>query len=102
MIVAEADREDEARERDDRREREVDLAGTDDEGEPDRQQDQRRQGGGEGRVDVGREEDARRQVHEQEQQADEHADDRQALDPAETGWCSWWQQDQAVCCNSMR
>ena len=43
----------------------IDLAGADDEGQPDREQDQRRQRREEGRVDVGLQEHLRRRVHEQ-------------------------------------
>ena len=67
LVLLEQDREDEARERDHRGEGEVDLAGADDEGEPDREQDERRQGREEGRVDVGGQESLRGGVHEQRQ-----------------------------------
>ena len=57
---------------------EVDFAGPDDEGEAGGEQDQRRQGGEEGRVDIGRKKHFRRQVHEQRQQQHIDDDDRQA------------------------
>ena len=78
IVFLEEHREDEAGERDDRREAEIDLAGADDEGQPDRKQDQRRQRGQEGRVDERRQEDLRRRVHEQAEQEQEDDDDRQA------------------------
>ncbi len=100
-------REDEAGEADDCREAEVDLAGADDEGQTDGEQDQRRQRRQEGGVDEGRQEHLRRRVHEQGKQQREDQDDRQAFDrggsvfalggvamrsPAQ--WC--------LCCSSMR
>ena len=72
-VLLEQHREDEAREGDDRREAEVDLAGADHEGEPDREEDQRRQRREEGRVDEGLQEHLRRGVHEEREQQREDA-----------------------------
>jgi hypothetical protein len=70
----------EAGERQDRGEAEVDLAGSDDEGEPGRKQHQRRQRREERRVDVRLAENLGREIDEQEQQRHEHHDDRQRLE----------------------
>ena len=80
LVFLEQHGEDEAGKGDDRGKAEIDLAGADHEGEARGEQDQRRQGREEGRVDVGREEDLRRQIHEQRQQQHEDDDDRQRLD----------------------
>ena len=66
MAFLEDDGEDEAGEAEDRREAEVDLAGADDEGEADREQDDRRQGRQEGRVLERPQEHLRREIHEQD------------------------------------
>ena len=52
----------------------------DHEREAGREKDERRQGGKEGRVDVGREENLRRPIHEEQEQQDENDDDRQGLE----------------------
>ena len=52
----------------------------DHEGQAGGEQDQRRQGREEGRVDVWRKKNLRRRVHEQSEQQDEDDDDRQRLD----------------------
>src|SRR5262249_37688313 len=87
----------------DRREGEVDLAGADDEGDADGEQHQGRQGRKEGRVDVGRQEDLGRRVHEEGQQHQEDEYDRQPLDPLdhriETG-CS--HADAPQCWSAIR
>ena len=80
IIFLEQDGEDEAGKGDDRGEAEVDLARPDHEGQACGEQDQRRQGGEERRVDIGGEEDFRRPIHEQRQQQHVDDDDRQRLD----------------------
>ena len=106
MALLEQHGEDEAGEADDRRKAEVDLAGADDEGKPDREKDERGEGGEEGRVVERLQKYLRRQVHEQDEQQAEHEDDRQAFDALKTedcllarhGLCS----AQVLCCRSMR
>ena len=80
VVFLEQNREDEPGKGDDRGKGKVDFARADDEGEAGREQDQRGQGGEEGRVDVGREENLRRPVHEEQEQQDENDDDRQGLE----------------------
>ena len=60
LVFLEEHGEDEAGKGDDRGKAEVDLAGADDEGEADGEEDQRRQGGEEGRVDERAQEHLRR------------------------------------------
>ena len=80
IVFLEQHGEDEAGKGDDRGKAEIDFAGPDHEGQARREQDQRRQGGKEGRVDIGREENLRRPVHEQAEQKHEDDDDRQRLE----------------------
>ncbi len=80
FVFLEQHRENEAGKSDDRGKAEIDFAGPDHEREARGEQDQRRQGGEEGRVDVGREENLRRPIHEQREQEDEDDDDRQRLE----------------------
>ena len=62
LVFLEQNRENEAGKGDDRGKAEVDFARPDDEREARGEQDQRRQGGEEGRVDIGREEHLRRPI----------------------------------------
>ena len=64
---------------------EIDLAGPDHEGEPDRKKDQRRKRREKGRVDEGLQENLRRRVHEQRQEQRKDENDRQAFETLETG-----------------
>ena len=80
VVFLEQNRKDEAGKGDDRRKAEVDFARADHKREPGGEKDQRRQGGEEGGVDVGREENLRRLIHEEQQQQGEDDDDRQRLE----------------------
>ena len=90
---------------DHRRERKVDLPRGDHEGQPGGEQYQRRRGRQECHIDVGRQKDLRRRIHEQTQDQREHHDDRQSLDleqrtnsrPGRHGGSR-----QRLCCMSMR
>ncbi len=80
VVFLEQNRKDEAGKGDDRRKAEVDFARADHKGEPGGEKDQRREGGEEGGVNVGRKKDLRRLIHEEQEQQDEHNDDRQRLE----------------------
>ena len=64
IVFLEQDCEDESREGDDRGKGEIDLAGPNYEGEPDREKDKRRKRREKGRIDEGLQENLRRRVHE--------------------------------------